>query len=173
MTGIPTNPNEWGQFTQQLQQVVPQRTENLGMMAQWGGEEDNWLRSYGAKMPSPTINPQTTLNFEQRILNPNSYPKIQNGDGTFSTHRMAWGGDEGNYMAYPTIVQQPDGQLQRLDDKAALAHAQDNKEFRHFSKAEDAQAYAEGGYKKFWGMGERPNPETVQQTLDRFGRGSK
>lgn len=54
MTGIPTNPNEWGQFTQQLQQVVPQRTENLGMMAQWGGEEDNWLRSYGAKMPSPT-----------------------------------------------------------------------------------------------------------------------
>lgn len=152
MSGLPTNDKEWAQFAQALKQ--PMRTENIAMMAQWGTPEDQWLRSYGAKQPSPTINPDTQLNFEQRVLNPNSYPKIQNDDGTYSTHRMAWGGDPGNYMAYPTIVQQGD-QLTRLDDKAAYEYALKNKEFRSFSKEEDARSYAEGGYKKFWGLGEK------------------
>jgi hypothetical protein len=152
--GLPTNDKEWAQFAQAMKTAEPMRTENIAMMAQWGTPEDQWLRSYGAKLPSPTINPDTQLNFEQRVLNPSAYPKIQNDDGTFSTHRMAWGGGDGQFMAYPTIIH--DGKaLQRLDDQAAYEYAVKNKEFRSFSNEADAKAYAEGGYKKFWGLGEK------------------
>ena len=152
MRGLPENRDQWTQFAQAMQQPV--RSENIAAMAQWGTPEDNRLRSFGATIPSPTIPMDTQLNFEKRVLNPSSYPRIYNGDGSVSTHRMAWGEADGKFMAYPTIVQQGN-ELKQLNDQEAFQHAVRNKEFRSFDRAEDAEAYASGGYKKFWGLREK------------------
>lgn len=101
------------------------------------------------------IDPKTKLNFEQRVLRPSAYPSIDNKDGTFSTHRMAWGGGDDGYYAYPTIIQGEDGQLVQLDDDAAWFHAMGKGEYRRFNTPEEASSYADGGYKKSWGLGEK------------------
>lgn len=98
----------------------------------------------------------TLLNFEKRVLNPSAYPVLKNEDGSISTHSMAWGGGDGKFFAYPTVVQGPDGNLVRLDDRTAWAHAMETKEFREFATPEDADAYASGGYKSSWGRAELP-----------------
>lgn len=115
------------------------------------------------KVADPRYNPQarqwvddnTQLNFEKRILNPSQYPTLQNEDGSYSTHQMAWGDSDGKFFAYPTIVQQGN-QLIRLPDALAFQHAMESGEYRMFSTPEDADAYASGGYKDSWGRGELP-----------------
>lgn len=115
-------------------------------------------------MSEPTYNPKarqwiddnTKLNFEKRILNPSTSPTLKNPDGSYSTHSMAWGGGDGKFYAYPTVVEAPDGSLIRLPDEAAYFHAMDSGEFREFTTPEDADAYASGGYKNSWGRGELP-----------------
>lgn len=100
------------------------------------------------------IDPKTTLNFEQRVLYPNKYPQIQNQDGTFSTHKMAWTTVGDRFIAFPTIVQLPSGELYEFTDPGkAINYALENKEFREFNNAQDAEEYANNGYKKFWGKG--------------------
>ncbi len=114
-------------------------------------------------MADPVYNPKarqwvaddTPLNFEQRILNPSKYPTLQNEDGSYSTHSMAWGGGDGNFYAYPTVVQVGD-KLVRLPDQVAYQHAMESGEYRSFTTPEDADAYASGGYKDSWGRGELP-----------------
>lgn len=98
----------------------------------------------------------TKLNFEQRILYPSRYPQLDNGDGSYSTHSMAWGGGDGRFYAYPTVVQAPNGKLVRLPDQAAYINAMETGEYRTFSTPEDAERYAGGGYKDSWGRGELP-----------------
>lgn len=98
-----------------------------------------------------SINPNTSLNFEQRVLYPNKYPVIQNNDGTFSTHKMAWTTVGDKFIAFPMIVQLPSGNLSEFTDPGkAINYALQNKEF---TSAKDAEEYANGGYKKFWGTG--------------------
>ena len=100
------------------------------------------------------IDPNTSLNFEQRVLYPNKYPVIQNNDGTFSTHKMSWTIVGDKFIAFPMIVQLPSGDLSEFTDPGkAINYALQNKEFREFTSAEDAEEYANGGYKKFWGTG--------------------
>lgn len=129
--------------------------EWLSMLASWGKKGDDDIRQKGTAIQSPTISNDTQLNFEQRILKPNAYPAIDNGDGSVSTHRMAYGEADGKFVAYPTIVQQKDGKLVQLGDNEAFDFAMKNKEYRSFDKEDDAASYAEGGYKKFWGLGEK------------------
>ena len=109
------------------------------------------------------IQPDTKLNFEQRVLAPSKYPVLQNKDGTVSTHRMAWGDSNGKFFAYPTIVQLPDGQLHQLTDEQAWHHAMETKEYREFSTPEDANAYASGGYKNQWGLLDGTKLEDLKQ----------
>lgn len=114
-------------------------------------------------MADPMYNPQarqwveddTPLNFEKRILNPSQFPVLKNDDGSVSTHSMAWGGGDGNFYAYPTVVQIND-RLVRLPDELAYEHAMQTGEFRSFTTPDDANAYASGGYKDSWGRGELP-----------------
>ena len=101
------------------------------------------------------IDLNTQLNFEQRVLNPNKHPVINNPDGSVSTHKMSYGEVDGKYVAFPTIVQGKDGKLQQLEGRDAFDYAMKNKEFREFSSEKDAAAYAEGGYKRSWGAGEK------------------
>ncbi|AXH72048.1 MAG: putative LigA [Podoviridae sp. ctda_1] len=90
------------------------------------------------------------LNFEQRILNPEAYPYLTNEDGSISTHEMAWGELGDKFIAYPTIIQLPNGKLQRVPDEIATQWALDNKEYREFNTPDDADRYARGGYKFQW-----------------------
>jgi hypothetical protein len=127
----------------------------LGILGQWGTPQDNAIRNFGTQIQSPVVPNDTKLNFEKRILKPGSYPTIDNGDGSVSTHRMAYGGVDNGFVAYPTIVQKPDGKLVQLGDDEAFDFAMKNREYRMFDKESDAASYAEGGYKKFWGLGEK------------------
>lgn len=158
MPNLPEDALQWQQFSKDVKRQMsePQDgVEPLSMLAKWGSEQDNAIRNYGTQKPSPIIDPNTKLNFEQRILNPGKYPRIDNGDGSMSTHRMAWGGSDGKYMSFPTIVQMEDGTLQRLGNEDAFQHAMNTNEYRAFATPEEAQSYSEGGYKKFWGLGEK------------------
>lgn len=138
--------------------LLPPKQENkpLGMLNKWGTDEDNSIRDQGTRIQSPVIDPSTKLNFEQRVLKPNSYPSVDNGDGSVSTHRMAYGETDGRYVAYPTIIQpKKSNQLVELGDREAFEYAMGSGEYRSFKTEEEAKSYAEGGYKKFWGLGEK------------------
>lgn len=84
-------------------------------------------------------------NFEQRIQNPTK--QIDNADGTTSTHKMMSFEADGKYYAAPTIVEQ-NGKLVELNPEQAIDYALKNKEFKVFGTEAEAQAYAEGEYKK-------------------------
>lgn len=127
---------------------------DLSMLAKWGKPLDNAVRNQGSQIQSPTVPLDSKLQFEQRILNPNKFGAIDNGNGSESTHRMAYGETDGRFVAYPTIVQRGKA-LQQLGDDEAFDYAMRSGEHRSFKTEDEAKAYAEGGYKKFWGLGEK------------------
>lgn len=112
----------------------------------------NSIKQYGQNQ---LIDPKTALNFEQRVLRPSDYPSINNPDGSYSTHKMMWNEMGNKFGAFPSIVQLPTGKLVELDPRSAYNHAISNNEYRTFNSAKEAQEYAEGGYKRSWGTGER------------------
>lgn len=76
---------------------------------------------------------------------------IQNQDGTRSTHRMAAEVDaNGNWFAFPTIVQLPSGKLHQFDNhQDAMKYNQQIGDAVHFGPDKDsALAFAAGGYKQ-------------------------
>lgn len=85
--------------------------------------------------------------FEKR-LHQIPYPRIKNADGSYSTHRMSDAEVDGRYIAYPTIQQMDDGRLAELVQQEALRRALKRKNYREFPTAEEASAYARGGYKQ-------------------------
>jgi hypothetical protein len=105
--------------------------------------------------PKQFIKPNTSLNFEQRVLFPSKYPVLNNPDGSHSTHLMSWGEVDGKYVAFPTVIQDKGGNLIKLPSDAAFRYAMENREYREFDNADEASEYAEGGYKNSWGIGER------------------
>lgn len=144
-------------LTKQFPELFPQQKGDdwFSMLRSWGTPQDNAIRQQGTGIPSPVIAPDSKLEFEQRVLNPNSNPVIDNGDGSVSTHRMAYGESDGKFVAYPTIVLPKDSkELVQLGDKDAWQYAAKHGEFRKFDTEDEARTYAEGGYKKFWGLGE-------------------
>jgi len=101
------------------------------------------------------IPPKPKTNFEKRIQNPTN--KIQNADGTVSTHKMMSFESDGKFYAAPTIVEQ-NGKLVELSPDAAIDYAFKNKEYKEFGTDQEARAYAEGGYKVGTKM-EEPKPQ--------------
>ena len=90
------------------------------------------------------------LNFVQRIISPDSYPVLNHGDGTHSTHLMADSEVDGKGIAYPTIIHNPETKkLRWLGPDAAYEHAMQTGEYIQFDKPEDAGWFAEN-YKKAW-----------------------
>ena len=86
-----------------------------------------------------------------RVLKPEKYPFLKNKDGTVSTHKMVAEKDEkGNWFAFPTIVQLPDGTLHKFTDRSqAMSYNLRTGNFKAFKKNKDkAIEYAKGGYKK-------------------------
>jgi len=87
-------------------------------------------------------------NFVQRILKPDPKNVLDNGDGSFSTHSMAYGEADGKYFVYPTVVQTEQG-LQRLDDRQAWEYSVKTGEAIPFDTAEEAEWFSQN-YKKVW-----------------------
>jgi broad specificity phosphatase PhoE len=111
---------------------------------------------HDSKFVDDILNKNKDKNFVQRYLNPSKYPVINNPDGSFSTHRMA----SSDNLAYPTIVQQPDGSLKQLGDKEAYQYAIKNKEYIQFKNDKDADWFANNGYK----LGTQNGTSTVHTT---------
>jgi hypothetical protein len=90
-------------------------------------------------------------NFVQRAINPRSFPQLDNGDRSFSTHSMASNhikidGKEIE-VVYPTVVQ-AGPKLVRLSDEDAKLHAAESGEYIEFKDKVDGRKFARGGYKK-------------------------
>lgn len=88
-------------------------------------------------------------NFVQRIFNP--VLSLQEGNNN-ATHKMAYGEADGKFIAYPTVVQQPNtNYLTSIDNStnkfAAMDYALANKEYIDFNTEAEAKDFAEGGYK--------------------------
>ena len=93
----------------------------------------------------------TQLNFVNRIQKPRDYPYLKNEDGSISTHRMAAEiGPDGNWYAFPTIIQTPEGALHKFkSNRLAMDYALRTGEVMPFNKDKaSALKYAEGAYKK-------------------------
>ena len=89
--------------------------------------------------------PNPTTNFEKRMYNNTN--KIQNKDGSQSTHKMmSWSDDNGFYAA-PTIVEK-NGKLIQLSEDEAQEYAYKTGELKQFKTDKEAQEYARNGYKK-------------------------
>jgi hypothetical protein len=86
------------------------------------------------------------LNWVDRGLNPDKYPKIDNQDDTFSTHRLAYStGDNGEAYVYPTIIQNDKGELEQLDDNAAWEYAKMTKTAMRIPNVKLAEYYSKNG----------------------------
>jgi hypothetical protein len=71
--------------------------------------------------------------------------KINNSDGTVSTHKLSVSGiDDGKAIVYPTIIER-DGNLVELTPKEAAKHAMDTRTAMVFDNEEDALAYSKNG----------------------------
>ena len=102
-----------------------------------------------------SINKKIRPEFIDRVKNPKNYPFIKNSNGQISTHRMRAERDaEGNWYAFPTIVQLPDGSLKEFPDteqgtQEAMSYNIENENYVAFGKQkEKALNYSKGGYKK-------------------------
>lgn len=89
------------------------------------------------------FNANQNLNWVNRYTHPDNYPKINNPDGSYSTHMMV----SSDNMVYPTIVQGSDGKLIKLNPDDAYNYAQKTGTFIKFPDEKDAIEFARNGYK--------------------------
>jgi hypothetical protein len=86
------------------------------------------------------------LNWVDRGLNPDKYPKIENKDGTSSTHKLSYvTGDKGEAYVYPNIIQNEKGELEELDSKAAWEYAKKTKTAMMIPDVKLAEYYSKQG----------------------------
>jgi len=108
--------------------------------------DDDWLRSIVEK--------NKDKNFVKRIISPNDVSSLDNKDGTFSTHSMAYAGiDNGRYIVYPEVIEK-NGKLIRLSGKDAVDYAFKNKEAIVFESEKDAEFFSKN-YKRLWDNGKK------------------
>ena len=91
-------------------------------------------------------------NFVDRILNKDSYGDLDNGDGSTSTHSMAWGEMDGKGIVFPTVVQDKSSKkknLKRLEPQEAFKYAMENNEYIMLDSTSDAASLSEE-YKRMW-----------------------
>ena len=95
-------------------------------------------------MPGLMDSPQ----FVDRINNPKDYPSISRGEDT-ATHRMSWGGGDGKFYAFPTVVLMPNGELKDFGEnkREAYDYNRQNGNIMEFETAEEAESYADGSWK--------------------------
>ena len=103
------------------------------------------------------LNKNKDKEFVQRILSPDTSPFLDNEDGSYSTHSMAYGEADGKFFVYPTVVKGEEGNLTRLKGREAWEHAMGTGETIEFDNEKDAEWFSKN-YKKYWdSIGKRPN----------------
>ena len=103
--------------------------------------------------------------FMDRVSNPEKYPAISNDDGSISSHRMAVEVDEhGDWYAFPTLVQMPDGRLKQFEDPfEAMRYNKSIGNVKPFGKdKETAIEWGSGGYKTESFKNYKPRPDQIQ-----------
>lgn len=88
--------------------------------------------------------------FVQRILRPGDFPTLDQGDGSYATHKMAWGESGGKYVVYPTVLMEQGGGLKDYGPKDAWNHVQQTGNFIEFNNPQDAEWFSTR-YKGAWG----------------------
>lgn len=101
---------------------------------------------YGRMMD--ILNQNSGKTFVQRILRPNDFPTLDNGDGSIATHRMAWGQMGDKFVAFPTVLY--DGTKLVNHGPAAWDHAIQSKNYIEFDNQDEASWFAQK-YKGAWG----------------------
>ena len=87
--------------------------------------------------------------FVKRILHRDSYPTLDNGDGTYSTHKLSWGEADGKYYVFPTVVMGDGGKLQELPHDEAWSHARSTGNVIKFNSPYEADWFSKK-YKNVW-----------------------
>ncbi len=95
------------------------------------------------------LNANKGKNFVKRIIDRDKYPVLDNGDGTHSTHSMAWGEVDGRYVVFPTVQQEGEG-LVRFGDSEAFGRSMRNGEYIEFADPAEAEWFSHD-YKSVWG----------------------
>jgi hypothetical protein len=96
------------------------------------------------------LNQHSDKLFVQRILNPDDYPRLDNEDGTVSSHSMAWGTNgDGKHFVYPTVVMNRSGVLQRLSDDDAWDNSRKTGNYIEMPSEEKADWFSKK-YKVVW-----------------------
>tara|TARA_R110000744_G_scaffold125333_2_gene231015 strand:- start:239 stop:1273 length:1035 start_codon:yes stop_codon:yes gene_type:complete len=87
---------------------------------------------------------------ERAHLNKESAPSIKNLDGSVSTHRLAAEKYNGEWYAFPTIIQGSDDSLKEYEDpfEALKENIKTNNVMRFGQDKDSAIEFAKGGYKQ-------------------------
>ena len=90
-------------------------------------------------------------NFVQRVLNPDIFPRINNKDGSVSTHLMSAEVDQyGDWLVFPTITQEEDGRLIKRELKDAQKYAIESGQNISFGKDKEGAIDFSKNYKNLW-----------------------
>jgi hypothetical protein len=108
------------------------------------------------------LNDNKDIQFVDRIINKDNYPVLNQGDGSYATHKMAWSGVDNGFIVYPTIFW--DGsRLIEYSPGDAVKHALNTGDYIKFNNAQTADQFSKE-YKKVWS---KNKPET-QPAIDPF-----
>lgn len=110
------------------------RVQNTGM-------DDKWINDILQKNKNKS--------FVKRILRTDNYKPLDNGDGTTSTHSMAYGNADGKYYVYPTVMMTRDGSLKRFSDDEAWSAAHEKGNVIEFDDEAQAKFFSKN-YKRAW-----------------------
>lgn len=121
--------------------------EELGVTVDgiWGKKSQAALDASKVDKKPSMVAPKDNTNFEKRFNDRTL--NIDNGDGTSSSHKMMSFEVDGKQLAAPTIIER-DGKLVELSNDEAMKYALSTGEYKEFNSEAQAQAYAEGGYKR-------------------------
>ena len=104
------------------------------------GMDDKWLNDILQKNKNKS--------FVKRILRTDNYTPLDNGDGTTSTHSMAYGEADGKYYVYPTVMMTKEG-LKRFSDDEAWGAAHKKGNVIQFDDESQAEFFSKN-YKRAW-----------------------
>tara|TARA_R110000751_G_scaffold78464_1_gene158265 strand:- start:439 stop:4875 length:4437 start_codon:yes stop_codon:yes gene_type:complete len=103
--------------------------------------------------------------FEKRIARPDPEMFIKDPkSGNPQTHRMGWGDIDGQFIAYPTIVEEDGKLVQYKNNNKTMKLMKKTGNFKTFDTKEEAEAYAEGAWKT------KEFHETYRKKLNDGGR---
>jgi hypothetical protein len=104
------------------------------------------------KYVDSVLNANRNLNFVQRIRNP--VERLDLGNGEYATHKMAY--DPNSRRAYPTVVKQGNKLVQLNSEDEAWDYADKTGEYIQFKTPQDAEKFANNGYKIVWNNPDNP-----------------